>query len=88
MANYLICYDIANPKRLAKVHRKVVKQAAFVQFSVYYFSGSKADLDNFLIDIEQIIHVKEDDVRVYLVESLKKATQVGQSWLPDGILFV
>lgn len=86
MAHYLICYDIANPKRLGKVHRRIVKHAAFVQYSVYYFNGAKEDLDELLIELEMLIEDKEDDIRAYSVEPLKRAIQVGRSWLPEGIL--
>ena len=60
MAAYLICYDIANPKRLAKVHRCTVKQAAFIQYSVYYFEGSKAELQTVLAELENIINKKQN----------------------------
>lgn len=85
MAHYLICYDIANPRRLARVHRYVVKHAHFVQFSVYYFQGNRSDLDSLLDEVRDRIDENYDDVRAYVVEPLSKALQVGCPWLPDGI---
>jgi CRISPR-associated protein Cas2 len=88
MAHYLICYDIANPKRLGRVHRRTVKRALFVQYSVYYLQGEKESLMELLGELEKIIHPTEDDIRAYKVESLKGAVQLGRSWLPDEITLI
>lgn len=88
MAHYLICYDIANPKRLGKVHRRTAKYALFVQYSVYYFQGEKESLMELLAELKKVIHPAEDDIRAYKVESLQGAVQLGRSWLPDGINLV
>ena len=85
MAAYLICYDIANPKRLAKVHRCTVKQAAFIQYSVYYFEGSKAELQTVLAELENIINKKQDDIRVYGITSLNNAITLGRTWVPEDV---
>ncbi len=86
MAHYLICYDIANPKRLAKIHRIAVNHAVFVQYSVYYLNGDKSALDVLLNEMQDIIHETEDDIRAYTVAPLKDALKLGISWLPDEIL--
>lgn len=88
MAHYLICYDIANPKRLGKVHRRAVSHAVFVQYSVYYLRGDQAQLQAMLDDIEAVIDAGADDVRAYTVSPLAEATQVGQSWLPGDVVLV
>ena len=86
MAHYLVCYDIADPRRLGKVHRRAVHHAAFVQYSVYYLRGDQSALENMLNDIQDVIDDAEDDVRAYSVAPLKEAIQKGVSWLPDDIL--
>lgn len=86
MAHYLICYDIADPKRLGRVHRCVVKRATFVQLSVYYLRGDRNELYQLLDSVEKLLEEKEDDVRVYMVEALDKAIQLGQSYLPEEVL--
>jgi len=85
MGNYLLCYDIADPKRLLRVHRLVVKHALFVQLSVYYFQGDETGLESLLCELNDKIDARYDDVRAYAVQPLSEALQVGCSWLPDGI---
>lgn len=85
MAHYLICYDIANPKRLGKVHRCMLRSTQFVQYSVYYFQGTHAQLTEVLNDIQQLINNTEDDVRAYAVTPLNQAHTLGIPWLPDDI---
>jgi CRISPR-associated protein Cas2 len=85
MAHYLVCYDIANPKRLGRVHRRTVTQALFVQYSVYYFCGTHDELKILLDQIQEVINNNEDDVRAYNVAPLDKAITFGKAWLPDEI---
>lgn len=86
MAHFLICYDIADPKRLGRVHRHIVKYTAFVQLSVYYLEGDKKSLDSLLKGLNLLIDERFDDVRAYAVKPIKTATQIGRPWLPDDII--
>lgn len=85
MAHYLICYDIADPRRLGRVHRYIVKHTVFIQLSVYYLEGSKKDLAELLKGMTMLIDARYDDVRAYTVKPLKHAVQIGTRWLPEGI---
>lgn len=88
MAHYLICYDIADPKRLGKVHRKAVKHAIFIQYSVYYLHGNQQQLERLLDELRQVIDETEDDIRAYTVSPLDDAIMLGKSWLPSGVHWV
>lgn len=85
MAHYLVCYDIADPKRLARVHRRVIRHAMFIQLSVYYLQGDRRVLETLLSELQDVIDERCDDVRVYTVRQLSGALQIGCSWLPEGI---
>ena len=85
MAHYLVCYDIADPSRLRRVHRRIVKHAIFIQLSVYYLQGKRQDLEALLIDLQDVIDESVDDVRAYKVGPVSDALQIGCSYLPDGI---
>lgn len=82
---YLICYDIANPKRLQKVHRTICKHAFMVQYSVYLADMTKVQCDALLIELASIIHKREDDIRFYPLPSKLKATQLGICCVSDDL---
>lgn len=85
MAHYLVCYDIADQRRLLRVHRRVLKHAIFIQYSVYYLQGDKKALRALLDDLQDVIDERYDDVRAYSVKPLSEALQIGNPWLPEGI---
>lgn len=84
---WLITYDITDPRRLARLHRFLLKHATPVQYSVFHFEGSSARIGRLMADIEKRIDPRTDDVRAYqLPERLDVAT-FGRGHLP-GEVFV
>ena len=67
--DYLICYDIANPKRLAKVAKLLEHGAIRVQYSIFWCQVSKEQIAKIVADIEEEIEKEEDDVRIYCIKS-------------------
>ncbi len=63
--DYLVCYDIADPKRLQKVHRRVANEAEFIQLSVYHLSADQESLEAFVAALDELIDQHADDVRIY-----------------------
>ena len=61
-AVYLVCYDIADPKRLRKVHRATEDRGPRLQLSVYQCELSGMQLAAFQADLADIIHSAEDQV--------------------------
>ncbi len=67
--NALICYDIADPKRLAKIARNLERVSIRIQKSIfYYMDASSEDIKNIVEIIEEIIDKENDDVRIYKVD--------------------
>ena len=67
--NALICYDISNPKRLAKIARNLEKVSIRIQKSIFYYVDARAeDIKNIVKILEEIIDKNEDDVRIYKVD--------------------
>lgn len=61
----LICYDIAHPRRLARLHRFISRHATMLQFSVYVARLKAGDLADLRNGIASRIVPGEDDVRIY-----------------------
>ena len=67
--NALICYDIANPKRLAKIAKSLEKVSIRIQKSIfYYMDATSEDIKGIVNIIEEIIDKENDDVRIYKVD--------------------
>ena len=67
--DYLICYDIASPKRLAKVAKLLEGEAIRVQYSIFWCQVSKGEIVRIRDEIEEEIDQSEDDVRIYRIKS-------------------
>lgn len=59
---YLVCYDIANDKRLRKVFQILRKSGDHLQFSVFECQLSAADLAQLRAELHAVIHHTEDQV--------------------------
>lgn len=84
--NWLVAYDIANPRRLGRVHRFLKGRAIPVQYSVFVFQGSQLELQHVLAGIASLISPDEDDVRAYHLPDRCEVAMLGKQFLPDGIV--
>lgn len=77
---YMFCYDIANPKRLGRVHRIMKKHGLAAQRSLFFVHGTEKRMERLLSELGKVIRSKEDDIRAYPVENPKKV------WTTGGVL--
>ncbi len=64
--DYIISYDIRDPKRLSRLSRRLEKSAMRIQKSVYlYASVSRKELLDTIDMINAVIDNEADDVRIY-----------------------
>jgi len=82
--SWLICYDIADPRRLARLHRFLKGLAVPVQYSVFLYEGSAAQLGRLVPDIESRIDAGADDVRIYQMPDAPQCDTLGRGSLPSG----
>lgn len=61
---YLVCYDIANPKRLRQVHKSVKGYGQAWQYSVFYCHLKELDVVRLRIEMEQIMNLAEDQLLI------------------------
>lgn len=83
---YLVAYDIADPKRLARVHRILKQQGLPVQYSVYMVVLKRKSLLHMLECVETLIDKHNDDVRCYRLPENSTADVLGQQYFPDDVM--
>jgi CRISPR-associated protein Cas2 len=72
---YLIAYDIADPKRLYRMHRRLRRDALAMQQSVFLVQRSQRGIGQLMDELEGLIHRREDDLRAYPIPD------PGEIWL-------
>lgn len=82
---FVIGYDIAQPRRLQRVHRAMCKHATPLEYSVFLLVGSEADKDRCLAEMAALIELREDDVRCYPLPARGFQGRIGRASLPEGI---
>ena len=85
MSEYIICYDITNPRRLGRIHRTLKQYAVPLQYSVFLFTGSAAQLAQCLARLQAIMDEHSDDIRAYPLPRRGLRLRIGPATLPGGI---
>lgn len=83
---YLMAYDIADPKRLARIHRVLKQQGLPVQYSVFTVVLKRKALLRLLERINTLINQREDDVRCYRLPENSPTEILGQQYFPDDVM--
>lgn len=87
MSEFVVCYDICDPRRLGRLHRFLKKYMLPLQYSVFLFIGEDRQLDQLLAKAETYIDPKLDDLRAYPLPARGLKVCLGKPTLPDGIQF-
>ncbi len=85
-ANYLVCYDISEPRRLARVYKFIKGKGLHIQYSVFHCSLTWPNLIELKDKLRYLIDEKKDDVRIYPLPTEKKVIVMGcGDRIPDGV---
>ena len=85
---YIISYDIADPKRLGRIHRMIKRLAMPLQYSVFYTRMSERQRDKLANLLENKINPKEDDIRIYPLPNGYNVQYLGQNPFGEGLQLV
>lgn len=85
-ANYLVCYDISDPRRLSRVFKLMKGKGIHLQYSVFHCSLTWQKLIELKEKLRRIIDENKDDVRIYPLPSEEKVIIMGLGdRVPDGV---
>lgn len=85
-ANYLVCYDIRDEKRLVRVFNTMKKRGLHIQYSVFYCRLTWRELVELKEKLKDIIDERKDDVRLYPIPQGMKVRVMGRGdRIPEGV---
>ncbi|MGI8551290.1 MAG: CRISPR-associated endonuclease Cas2, partial [Dehalococcoidia bacterium] len=61
---YLVCYDVADPKRLTRVHKTMLGFGDWLQFSVFACDLTAQRRVELLMALTGLINVREDRIMI------------------------
>jgi len=67
--DFIVAYDIADPKRLSKAAKILEGKAMRIQYSIFYLvSISKKDAMDIFENLVEVCDSEEDDLRIYKIQ--------------------
>ena len=82
---HIICYDIADPRRLRKVHKLLKSESLYLQRSIYAYKGTRLELAQLKQKILTKIDLKEDLVWGYQMPKQAFLHYWGKSPFMEGV---
>jgi CRISPR-associated protein Cas2 len=85
-ANYIVCYDIRDPRRLARVYKLLKGRGLHIQYSVFHCRLTWPNLMDLKVRLTGLIDERVDDIRIYPLPSEEKVVIMGcGDRVPDGV---
>jgi CRISPR-associated protein Cas2 len=85
-AKYLVCYDIADNGRLARVYRFMKDRGLHLEFSVFLCSLTWPELAELKATLGKLIDAVQDDVRIYPLPAGEAIVALGLGdRVPEGV---
>lgn len=67
--DFVICYDIADTKRLAKIAKCLEKYASRIQKSIFFYPNASQENIFVLVDeLNSLLDEQQDDIRIYHID--------------------
>jgi len=83
---WLVSYDIAAPRRLARVARLMERNGVRIQYSVFVVAMDSTELSGLREQLATVIDDSEDDIRFYPVATHGRSDVQGALLTPSEML--
>lgn len=83
---HIISYDIADPKRLKRIHRFLKKVALPLQYSVFLIEADAKRIEQLKAQLATMIHPRADDIRIYPLPNQPDWCALGKPLWDEGML--
>jgi CRISPR-associated protein Cas2 len=84
-AQWIVTYDIREPRRLRRVHKFLKTQGMAVQYSVFWVRANDLEMNSIVGGLKELIDERCDDVRAYKLPPRSDHVMLGSSLHPNGI---
>jgi len=84
--NWLVCYDIADHRRLVRVFKLLKKHGIPIQYSVFLVKASAEELSHLEQQVMRLINPAADDVRTYRIADAQPCVEIGRPLLAEDIV--
>ncbi len=81
---HVVAYDIADPRRLARVHRALKRWGVPIQYSVFLCPLSAGKRKVLTAELESLIDPAEDDIRIYPLPQVPWSHRYGRGTKQEG----
>lgn len=85
---HIVTYDIADPKRLRRIHRFMKKVALPLQYSVFLLEADTKRIESLLKQLRTMIKANEDDIRIYPLPKNPDWCSLGKPLWLEGVQLV
>ena len=87
-ACWIIAYDIRCPKRLNRVHKFLVGEAIWVQYSIFVTNTTAQKIGCLRSELLELIDDDADDIRIYRVPDRPMIVTLGNQGFPAGVMLL
>ena len=85
VAEWLVTYDIADPRRLARVFKCLKQVGIPVQYSIFSVDASNEKMGTLMSQLATLIDPRVDDVRAYRLPEKGWRASLGDAMLPHDM---
>lgn len=83
---WLVCYDIANPRRLQRIARRMERRGIRLQYSVFSVLADRNEIVEIHNELAELIDERHDDVRIYPISRSGRAALLGAHLVAPDML--